>query len=612
MFLSSFFGLIAVLYYLGFLLLVGLALFIAFQSGQRTPQRLRRVFLLLALSLLTWQLTLFLEVRTTPAAVQLLLGRVNFAAVVFAAYFALRFVQEVPDRALGNPPPRAYWLLAETGLVTALTLLTPFVDAGERVAADQALTVYGALFPLYLLHMVGYLTAALLLAVAKRRRALTRRARGQLTLIGLGMLTTGGIALLTNALLPYLLGDFRYCDVGTLSTCGFVLAIAYATFIHRLFHLRFLLRKTLVYGLLLAFVLGGYSSAVFLITQFLTSQSDRPTRFAVLMIAFSFDPLRRFLEKKADRWLTRSRVRPTVRQKSGAVKRPLPASTPCLPAKKEQKARLSLAFQDRPAMLLPRNGLDFMRRLMRTDPHDNTPAPDNHGDLPGREPERDSEEFYPDVILTESGVTLPTLHLRAYALATGTLVDVSESAASVGFVYPVAVTKTLWDAMGAIPARYSHEQVQGRLWDVLSMAHLAIRHHQADASELLYQLVLHVEDRSAYTVKLTVGPGDHHEPVITLSSAEKDKDVPLGSVHITPGALDAFAEASVSPGPFLAAHKQGDWGDVGEHDRRANEEALALGERLVSAYTLQETQTQIWIITEWDRSRTTILLPSEY
>ena len=64
-----------------------------------------------------------------------------------------------------------------------------------------------------------------------------------------------------------------------------------------------MLRETLVYGLLLAFVLGAYSSTVFVVSQYLTEGTGKLVQFAVLLIAFSFDPLRRFLEEKADRLL---------------------------------------------------------------------------------------------------------------------------------------------------------------------------------------------------------------------------------------------------------------------------------------------------------------------
>jgi hypothetical protein len=84
-------------------------------------------------------------------------------------------------------------------------------------------------------------------------------------------------------------------------------------------------------------------------------------------------------------------------------------------------------------------------------------------------------------------------------------------------------------------------------------------------------------------------------------------------VHIvgTPGAPDALQEACENPATFLFRYVTGDWGEVDEHDRLENEFSVANGLRILSAYTLT-TGTRLWIITEADRSSTTILLPSEY
>ena len=61
----------------------------------------------------------------------------------------------------------------------------------------------------------------------------------------------------------------------------------------------------------------------------------------------------------------------------------------------------------------------------------------------------------------------------------------------------------------------------------------------------------------------------------------------------------------------LARHLSGDWGDMSDADRQANEQALKDGNRLFSAYQVRE-DTRIWIITEADRSATTVLLPEDY
>ncbi len=92
----------------------------------------------------------------------------------------------------------------------------------------------------------------------------------------------------------------------------------------------------------------------------------------------------------------------------------------------------------------------------------------------------------------------------------------------------------------------------------------------------------------------------------------------LGAVVATPGAIDAFRESGEAIDgspllmfPYLKRHASGDWGVVDGHDRRANEQALRTGARLLSAYTLPGVR-KVWIITEADRSSTTILLPEEY
>ena len=61
----------------------------------------------------------------------------------------------------------------------------------------------------------------------------------------------------------------------------------------------------------------------------------------------------------------------------------------------------------------------------------------------------------------------------------------------------------------------------------------------------------------------------------------------------------------------FSRHGTGDWGDMCEEDKAYNDEALVNGGRLFSAYNYNE-DTKIWIITEWDRSATTILFPEEY
>ena len=82
----------------------------------------------------------------------------------------------------------------------------------------------------------------------------------------------------------------------------------------------------------------------------------------------------------------------------------------------------------------------------------------------------------------------------------------------------------------------------------------------------------------------------------------------LGRTVATPAALAACERAQIEPAALFARHHAGDWGDLESEDLMANEKALKDGGRLLSAYLLS-TEQKIWVITEADRSVTTLLLP---
>ena len=106
----------------------------------------------------------------------------------------------------------------------------------------------------------------------------------------------------------------------------------------------------------------------------------------------------------------------------------------------------------------------------------------------------------------------------------------------------------------------------------------------------------------------------HQVSQIDAPAVNKNPRLPrfaLGQVVATPGALEALAEAGQLPQEFLHRHIVGDWGEIDEHDRQANERAVHGGDRIFSSY-LTKKGTKVWVITEYDRSVTTLLLPSEY
>lgn len=85
----------------------------------------------------------------------------------------------------------------------------------------------------------------------------------------------------------------------------------------------------------------------------------------------------------------------------------------------------------------------------------------------------------------------------------------------------------------------------------------------------------------------------------------------LGQTVATPGALEAFSKAQQTPKEFLDRHARGDWGQVCGEDAEANDNALLDEGRLLSAYCTS-LGVRLWVITEADRSATTVLRPEEY
>lgn len=85
---------------------------------------------------------------------------------------------------------------------------------------------------------------------------------------------------------------------------------------------------------------------------------------------------------------------------------------------------------------------------------------------------------------------------------------------------------------------------------------------------------------------------------------------PMGRPVITPAAEAALKAVGIHPIRLLARHIHGDWGQLSAEVRSENELALLSGRRLLSSYDLP--CGTVWVITEADRSLTTILLPEDY
>jgi hypothetical protein len=106
--------------------------------------------------------------------------------------------------------------------------------------------------------------------------------------------------------------------------------------------------------------------------------------------------------------------------------------------------------------------------------------------------------------------------------------------------------------------------------------------------------------------------GENMNAVTQHESTDMTKTIcfPLGHIVATPGALELLDRMAVNASELLQRHQRGDWGDVPPEDAAENEFAIVNGLRILSSYSLGEDR--VWVITEADRSATTLLLPQEY
>lgn len=98
---------------------------------------------------------------------------------------------------------------------------------------------------------------------------------------------------------------------------------------------------------------------------------------------------------------------------------------------------------------------------------------------------------------------------------------------------------------------------------------------------------------------------------VQLIPARRVPMFPLGKVCATPGLIDALRDNAQSPLAFIARHVNGDWSDMTADDQQANSESVTNGTRIFSSYRMKDGK-KLYVITEADRSVTTLLLPSEY
>jgi hypothetical protein len=268
-----------------------------------------RVFALTALSTAVWTLTNAVFRATDSLSVALLAAQISYLSAITLGASILHFSWTFP---LHRPVPRSWknalWITAAViGMIPFVPgLIIQSVDLSSLRSIATAPGVY--VLAAFMLGSIGWAFGNFLGRHASLRRV--AREQSRYVMVGLALATLSG--LICNLLLP-LSGDYRLVWLGPAASLFFVAFTVHAVIAHHLFDIRFIIKKTLVYSILIAAVGAGYSVAEHSLTEFLKGVTAN-SHFAwlaniggALLIAILFAPFKKWIEKQVSRIIYRDR-----------------------------------------------------------------------------------------------------------------------------------------------------------------------------------------------------------------------------------------------------------------------------------------------------------------
>lgn len=266
--------------------------------------RANRDFALFSLFMAAWLASLHLFYRVDSETFLTPIGRANFAAIVLAVAHGYLFTRELVDR----PSRRRFLILSGAWGLALLAAFTPLVSASEARGADgQLVTSFGFLFPAFVVHLVGYIGAAVAALITAQRTANAEQA-ALLRLVLFGFIAMAAITLTTNLVLPAGFGYFGLQEAGALSVVFLIGAFAYAVIVRHLFDIRVVIGRTVVFASLIGSLIGLYGALALFATQALRKDRVSLQEFlfnllAVTAVGLTSEPLRKWFASRTDQWL---------------------------------------------------------------------------------------------------------------------------------------------------------------------------------------------------------------------------------------------------------------------------------------------------------------------
>lgn len=271
------------------------------------------LFALLTGSIVGWIVTLLLYYLISDHLPLLFIGRLNFAISLPMTFLFYYFVSIFPKQSVRPPKMIFYVSSVMTCIVVILSLFTPYIDQDEIAKGAERFVTYGSLYPLWIIVFLWNLILGLVILIMK-----ILRSKGfikiQLIYLLLGFVLFISIGGTMNVAMP-LLNNYSFQQFGPATTIFFVGLTTYAIVKHRLLNLRFLVARSVAYGVLIVsvsllyvFLIVWVGSSFFGIKTTLTQ--DIVFTSIVLFISITYQPLKEIIKKVTDRFLYKSQYKP--------------------------------------------------------------------------------------------------------------------------------------------------------------------------------------------------------------------------------------------------------------------------------------------------------------
>lgn len=286
-----------------FFLLIVLSLFMLISNKQK---EINVVFALVSFSTAGWILSNYFIDNISNLDAAMLWTRLTFVFTALVAYFMLIFAFMFPFAKKSTRFKRyVYWGLPAVGII--ISMFTPLIVAGVKPSGQIVEMIFGPGIYLYMLYLGVYFLTALVVLISKYRKT-TGRYRKQLQMMFFGFGLSSTVSLVTNLGLPAFFGNNSLVIFGPFSVVFLLGFTAYAIVKHRMMDIKMVVARSVTYSILVVSMAAIYAGGVFAFERILfpgqntlnMGQMAVRTVLAVVM-AFSFQPLRRWITKVTDK-----------------------------------------------------------------------------------------------------------------------------------------------------------------------------------------------------------------------------------------------------------------------------------------------------------------------